>query len=125
MLTVGPVNGVQLGVVTVRADAGPDWTAFWELWVFGMQMNQRLLQPIGGSGSTQEIETIAPPFNEKDLQTVAAAIERAKQLVNKRRCYEALKRYGVADIRGAVNDLRVGGEPDLLDASKGPNVFDG
>ncbi|CDM67183.1 RHS repeat-associated core domain-containing protein [Pyrinomonas methylaliphatogenes] len=46
MLTVGPVNGVQLGVVTVRADAGPDWTALWELWMFGMQMDQRLLPPL-------------------------------------------------------------------------------
>ncbi|PAL85514.1 hypothetical protein, partial [Acinetobacter baumannii] len=46
MLTVGPVNGGQLGVVTVRADVGPDWTAFWELWMFGMQMGQRLMQPL-------------------------------------------------------------------------------
>ena len=95
MLTVGPVNGGQLRVVTVRADVGPDWTALWELWMFGMQIGQLLLQPIVGSGSTQEIETIAPSFNEKDLQTVAAAIERAKQLVNKRRCYEALRDMGL------------------------------
>ncbi len=59
MLTVGPVNGGQLGVVTVRADAGPDWTALWELWMFGMQMDQRLL-PLLIDGPP-ELPAVTPP----------------------------------------------------------------
>ena len=65
MLTVGPVNGGQLGVVTVRADAGPDWTALWELWLFGMQMNQRLMQPL--VDGLPELPVITPPQNPVEV----------------------------------------------------------
>jgi RHS repeat-associated protein len=65
MLTVGPVNGGQLGVVTVKADAGPDWTALWELWMFGMQMDQRLLPPL--IDGPPELPAATPPQNPVEV----------------------------------------------------------
>jgi RHS repeat-associated protein len=117
MLTVGPVNGGQLGVVTVKADAGPDWTAFWELWMFGMQMGQRLLPPLidglelspdgGGGGSGiggQDVGDLADlSSNIWIIGTGDSELERHKSEVLKRleymarnqSCNDAFRRAGL------------------------------
>jgi hypothetical protein len=82
MLTVGPVNGGQLGVVTVRGDAGPDWTALWELWMFGMQMDQRLLPPLVDGPPELPAATLPQiPSGRNEASRELKAVTRAEELL--------------------------------------------
>jgi len=81
LLAVGPIEKVgQLGEVTVRADAGPDWSALWELWWWSLQMSgagghgllldgPELLGGGGGGGGAATVSEISanPPQRKSDF----------------------------------------------------------
>lgn len=113
LLAVGPIEKVgQLGEVTVRADAGPDWSALWELWLFSLQMSQKLVQPLltaefgggnSGIGAQGDADLASLSSNVRIIGTGDSELEgranevlaRLEYMARSQSCNDAFRRAGL------------------------------